>query len=663
MLAVPAIALFLALPAAASARSAAPSARAPMTIVGMHVKSAHGAKVRVHVHKKAIWVRVTGRARRAVHLVVDGRRSARARRVPFLARVSGARMALGAHQIVVATARGVRLSRIKFAVVRRTPAIKVVIAPPVKSSSRTAHFAWKSAGKSSTAACRLDKGRFVACSSPRRYTGLKLGRHSFKLKVRTASGTTTLERGWVITKASTQTVTFLTRPASTTTSTEARFTWKASGPVTRTVCKLDSGNYLGCVQPYTVRNLKLGAHSFEVISWIYGRTVSARATWTVVKSGGSTPPPAAPAPPAPAGGGSATTSLGAPFAAGTTAANFQFGTSGCSPDAACVLRRRLMLRWVARHTGVLSTLHLQFKSSGTGSVNCPTGQNGYGGGTSGIAQISTYRVRADGAPDTTQLLARTQLTPCAAASGGSVGIPLGLATTRGQEFATVIQNIDAYPVTNYFSVNALYNFDTLVGANARNERSATAADSFYGLDPRELWGSSSDGGATWRLPEPGFVPTYVQVYADGYRDGQPFFYATCPCPGTLSGTQTMAFPKVPVPWTISQLGAFTAGPGSARVDLLVNDQVVASATLSGTGMLRAAIPPVTVAAGSTVKVRTTAGSGGLALVRIDADTSWKYGPVLTMGAGWRWQYIEQQGGGAADRAAVTVYPLPMYPTG
>ena len=38
-------------------------------------------------------------------------------------------------------------------------------------------------------------------------------------------------------------------------------------------------------------------------------------------------------------------------------------------------------------------------------------------------------------------------------------------------------------------------------------------------------------------------------------------------------------------------------------------------------------------------------------------------PVLTMGAGWRWLYLEQQGGGAADRAVVTVYPLPMYPVG
>ena len=263
----------------------------------------------------------------------------------------------------------------------------------------------------------------------------------------------------------------------------------------------------------------------------------------------------------------------------------------------------------------------------------------------------------------TRLLARTTLTPCAAADGGSVGVPLGLTTAKGQEFATVVANVDASPAVNRFSINGLYYPGGLVGANGRNERSSTAADAYYGLDPRELIGSSLDGGATWQLPAPNYVPTYVQVYADGYRDGQPFLYPTCPCPGALSGTQTMSFPNVPVAWTISQLGAYTVAAGSSSVDLLVNDVVVASATLSGTGMLRAAITPVTAPAGSTVKVRTTAGSGGLALQRLDADTSWKYGAVLTMGAGWRWLYVEQQGGGAADRAVVTVYPLPMYPVG
>ena len=124
----------------------------------------------------------------------------------------------------------------------------------------------------------------------------------------------------------------------------------------------------------------------------------------------------------------------------------------------------------------------------------------------------------------------------------------------------------------------------------------------------------------------------------------------------------MVFPRVPR-WTIRELGAYTISSSSADVDLLVNNKVVRSARLSGKGMLRAAIDPITVKRGSTVKVRTHAGDGGLAVQRIDADTPWKHGPVLTLGRHGRFYYLEQQGGGAAAQSAITLYPLPMYPVG
>ena len=421
-----------------------------------------------------------------------------------------------------------------------------------------------------------------------------------------------------------------------------------------------------CVLRIGLASLATGKHRVAIRT-LRGRAIS-RIRFRVVRVTISRP--AAPVTPSSAAasasvnpGGTTPATVGnAPFAAGASAGNVQFGPDACGPDAACVSRERVMVRWVARHTGVISALYLQFASSPTSPLNCPTGANGYGGGSSGIAQISTYPVRADGTPETGQLLARTELTPCQAADGGSVAVPLGFATVHGQELATVVQDADPKPLENYFSLNTLYDPRGLSGANGRNERSAQAADVFYGLDPRELIARSVDAGSSWTMPLRGFVPTYVQVYADGFRDGQPYLYATCPCPGALQGTQTMTFPAVPSSWTIRELGAYTVAAGSARVDLLVDDRTVASATLSGEGMLRAPIAPVTVPAGSTVKVRTTAGPGGLAIVRIDADTTWKLGPVLTLGAGWRWQYLEQQGGGAAEQAVVTVYPLPMYPT-
>jgi hypothetical protein len=354
--------------------------------------------------------------------------------------------------------------------------------------------------------------------------------------------------------------------------------------------------------------------------------------------------------------------LNAPFAAGTTAANLQFGPDGCTTDA-CVHDKRVMVRWVARRTGTLKALYLEFKANVSQPVTCVSEPNGYGGGTSGTAVVATYGVRQPGIPDLSRKLSDTTLTPCKVGSSGSVSIPLDIETKRGEEFATVVRNVDPDPLQNYFSLNFLYDDAVLAGANGRNTRSPDARDVYYGLDPRELVSVSGDGGRSWRLRNLHYLPTYIQRYADGVRDGQPFVYATCPCPGAIRGKATMVFPRVPRWWTIRQLGAYTVGPGEARVELLVDNHVVRSAMLGGTGMLRARITPITVPPGSTVKVRTRAGSGGLAIQRIDADTPWKHGPVLRLGRRYRFYYLEAQGGGAAEQAAVTVYPLPMYPVG
>jgi hypothetical protein len=216
---------------------------------------------------------------------------------------------------------------------------------------------------------------------------------------------------------------------------------------------------------------------------------------------------------------------------------------------------------------------------------------------------------------------------------------------------------------NFFSVNTLFDSRGIAGANGRNTRSARAQDVFYGLDPRELVVTSRNSGASWRFGDIHHLPTYVERYADGFRAGQPYLYPTCPCPGAVNGEATMVFPHVPHSWIIRQLGAYTVGPGEAQVDLRVDGKIERTAILAGTGMLRAPITPITVKAGSTVSVRTIAGDGGLALQRVDADTPWKQGPVLDLGRHYRFFYLEQQGGGAADEAAVTVYPLPMYPIG
>ena len=332
--------------------------------------------------------------------------------------------------------------------------------------------------------------------------------------------------------------------------------------------------------------------------------------------------------------------LDAPFAAGNGAANV-----AAKSRAAWV-----MTRWVARRTGTLETLYLRMKTEG--SVDCyGRGRTGYAGGSTGTALVTTHPVLPDGRPDLSVTLARDEFNPCGRAGlAESAPVRLGIAVAAGHEYVTIVRNVDPNPDVNYFSSNFLYTSTPLVGANGRNERDASAADVFYGLDPREIVGYSRDGGASWALPggayAGGFVPTYIQRYADGSRSGQPYYWAE-----PASGVQSMVFPHIPAAWTITHLGLWARSTGVTTVVLLVDGVEKAAADLAGSGMLRASIAPTTAPAGSTVTVRTT---GGITLSRLHADSAWK--SVLGLGSSFTWY----DGAKPDGDSAVTVYPLPMY---
>jgi hypothetical protein len=341
--------------------------------------------------------------------------------------------------------------------------------------------------------------------------------------------------------------------------------------------------------------------------------------------------------------------LPAPVAAGTSAANIDLRTAG----------RRVLVRWVARSSGTLAALHLRIQADGS---DCrQSGRTGYGRGNGGSWHVTTHPVLADGRPDERTTLASEDFRPCSADPGvadvrqGVVRLALGIAVAPGSEYATVISNGDPAPSANYTSPNFLYTSTGLLGANARNERSPLATDSYYGLDPRELVGYSADGGRTWALPggpygNPGgrnFLPTYLQEYADGQITGQPYYYAST----SSAGTRTMVFQSVRRNWTITALGAFTARPGSGALTLTVDGRQRARVTVSGPGMLRAPIAPVTVSPGQTVKVTAS----GLTIQNVVADTAW--GRLMGLHLGTKPWYVE------AERNfshAAPVYALPAY---
>jgi hypothetical protein len=330
----------------------------------------------------------------------------------------------------------------------------------------------------------------------------------------------------------------------------------------------------------------------------------------------------------------ANTSLAPPFASGDDAANIPLGRAA----------DRVLLRWVARRTGILRVLDVRVKFSSPG----------YGGGSSGILRATTRPVRRDGSPRTSTVLAQQELIPAQSASGGSIALTMGFGVEAGQEFATIIQNAAPDPRSDYFSINFLFARRGLVGANARNERKSEARDARYGLDPRELVGFSRDGGASWRLPGGpygpnggrAFLPTYVQEFANGVAEGQVYYWSR-----SISGTVAMIYHARSRPWTITRIGASSAG-GSAEVALLIDDVPRRTATLSGTGFVSAEITPVVVPSGSTVALTTTTGDGGLLLRQLFADAVWARLVRLGTGSGW---YLEQD-----PETAVPLYPLPFF---
>lgn len=304
-----------------------------------------------------------------------------------------------------------------------------------------------------------------------------------------------------------------------------------------------------------------------------------------------------------------------PFAGGDSAANVPLDDAG----------HWVMLRHVAGRDGDLARLYVHVKVEG--SAACPLkGRSGYAAGTTGRWLVTTHPVAADGTPELERELAREEVVPCDDHQQESLGIDQRLTVREGQELATVFRNIDPRPTRNWASLNFLYRREGVLGANGRNERSAEAADSHYGLDPRETVGYSTDGGRSWAVPggpygatdgTTSFLPTYIHEYSDGEHEGQAYYTSAA-----LSGPVRMVYPDLGGGARISAIGAYASGPGEGEVRLLVDGRERASVHLEGAGVLRKEIDPLDVAEGATVSLETIAGPGGLDLSAQYGDAVW-----------------------------------------
>jgi uncharacterized protein YkwD len=161
------------------------------------------------------------------------------------------------------------------------PTVTLTGSPASSTTSGNASFTWTTGGTVTSTTCSLDNATPTACTSPKSYTGLALGSHTFRVTVSNTSGSSSATWNWSITSSSPSptapTVRFTSRSSSGSTST---FTWSTTGTVTSTQCSLDTGARFNCSTPWTLTGVTSGSHRFNVYVSGPAGTASAWYTWT-----------------------------------------------------------------------------------------------------------------------------------------------------------------------------------------------------------------------------------------------------------------------------------------------------------------------------------------------------------------------------------------------
>jgi hypothetical protein len=133
----------------------------------------------------------------------------------------------------------------------------------VNSTSATFEFTSSEPG---SFACSLDGGAFNSCTSPRTYTGLGQGSHTFQVRATDGAGNTDptpASRTWTVDTVPPET-TITSGPSGTVNSSSASFSFTSSEPGSTFACSLDGGAYEACSSPRSYTGLSVGPHTFRV---------------------------------------------------------------------------------------------------------------------------------------------------------------------------------------------------------------------------------------------------------------------------------------------------------------------------------------------------------------------------------------------------------------
>ena len=217
--------------------------------------------------------------------------------------------------------------------------------PAGTTTATDASFQFSASEAGSSFQCQLDSGAWGSCVSPKAYSGLAVGAHTFTVKATDGAGNTDASpavRSWTVQAVTppppppdttAPNTSIDSGPSGTTTSTGASFQFSASESGSSFQCQLDSGAWGSCVSPKAYSGLAVGAHTFTVKATDgAGNTDASPAvrSWTVQAVTPPPPPPDTTAPNTSIDSGPSGTTT-------STGASFQFSASESGSSFQCQL--------------------------------------------------------------------------------------------------------------------------------------------------------------------------------------------------------------------------------------------------------------------------------------------------------------------------------------
>ena len=219
------------------------------------------------------------------------------------------------------------------------PETTVDSGPPASTTATSASLAFSASEKEAAFQCSLDSGAWTSCVSPKSYSSLAAGPHTFSVKATDGAGNTDASpatRSWTVQAVTPPADTtapdtsISSGPSGTTTSTSASVAFSSSEGGSTFRCSLDSGAWGACASPEAYSGLAVGSHAFSVKATdAAGNTDATPATrsWTVQDV---TPPADTTAPQTSVDSGPAATTT-------STAADFSFSANEGGSSFQCSL--------------------------------------------------------------------------------------------------------------------------------------------------------------------------------------------------------------------------------------------------------------------------------------------------------------------------------------